>query len=44
MSETEFTKSTLPVHKYEEQITNYNWFEEENNTNTLFLAKQVFLE
>ncbi len=41
MSESEFTKSTLPVHKYEDQITNYDWFEEENNSNSLVLAKQV---
>jgi hypothetical protein len=41
MSETEYTKSKNPLHKIEDQITNYNWFEDDNNSNTLVLAKQV---
>ncbi len=44
MMESGFTKSTHPIHKYEDQITDYNWSEEENNSNTLVLAKQVISE
>jgi len=41
MSESEYTKSTNPLHKYEEQLTNYNWYEDENLSNMLLLSKQV---
>lgn len=41
MSETEFSKSANPLHKIEDQITHYNWYEDENNSNTLVLTKQV---
>lgn len=41
MSESEYTKSALPVHKYEDQITIYNWYEDNNSSNSLVLAKQV---
>lgn len=43
MSESDFTKSTNPIHKYEDQITNYNWYEDDKNSNCLVLSKQVII-
>jgi hypothetical protein len=41
MSETDYSKSTNPIHKYEDQITNYNWYEDEDSSNCLMLSKSV---
>lgn len=41
MSESNYTKSTNPVHKYDEQTTHYDWYEDDKNSNCLVLSNQV---
>lgn len=41
MTESEYTKSIFPTHQIEEELTMYNWREDEKNQNKLALTKQV---
>lgn len=41
MTESEYTKSINPEHLFEEQATDYKWYEDEINSDSLILANQV---
>jgi hypothetical protein len=41
MTESDYTKSINPEHLFEEQATDYKWYEDEKNSDSLILANQV---